>query len=368
MLDDELQVVVCVDGYLRHLRFGQDCAEGTTAAYASSLALYMNWCRITGRDWRAAGAALGSFILWLRHSPNPRSAEVVIGPGLQPVRGERRVNAILTAVRGFLSFAVTAGEAEPEVMAQIYELGSTLDLPAELRGESTAILPRAKARHRLSEPDTRVDRASDEEAVALLRACRLARDRFIVLLLGRAGLRRSEAAGLRREDLHFVVDATVLGCPVAGPHLHVVRRSNSNQAWAKSRHVRCVPADPLVVQAYDQWCWERQSRVLPVDSDFALINIARGRLGEPMTPGALNELLDRLARRAGLGRAVSPHMLRHGFASNVLDAGGAIDEVQELLGHRSPSSTQVYIHPDYGRQRAAVERVPAPRELAGQEQ
>ncbi|MFE3732107.1 tyrosine-type recombinase/integrase [Nocardia sp. NPDC059154] len=365
MLDDELRVVGCVDEFLRHLRFGQDCAEGTTAAYASSLVLYLNWCQTTSREWREAGAALGAFILWLRYTPDSKSATVLIGPGREPVRGERRVNAILTAVRGLLAFAVTAGEARPEVMAQIYELGSTLDLPTELRGEGMAVLPRAKARHRLSEPDTTVDRASDEEAVALLRACRLARDRFILLLLGRAGLRRSEAAGLRREDLHFVVDSTVLGCPVQGPHLHVARRANSNQAWAKSRHARCIPADWLVVQAYDQWCWERKNRALPVDSDYVLVNIARGRLGEPMTPGALNELLDRLAGRAGIERAVSPHMLRHAFASNVLDAGGAIDEVQQLLGHRSPSSTQVYIHPDFGRQRAAVERVAALREPVG---
>jgi site-specific recombinase XerD len=54
---------------------------------------------------------------------------------------------------------------------------------------------------------------------------------------------------------------------------------------------------------------------------------------------------------------VHPHALRHGFASNVLDAGGSIDEVQELLGHASISSSQVYLHPAPERLRAAVERV-----------
>jgi len=82
-----------------------------------------------------------------------------------------------------------------------------------------------------------------------------------------------------------------------------------------------------------------------------------------MTPGALNDLLERLSARAGLTRPVTPHMLRHAFASNVLDAGGAIDEVQALLGHQSPKSTQVYVHPDLARQRNAVERVPSPRDL-----
>lgn len=54
-------------------------------------------------------------------------------------------------------------------------------------------------------------------------ACRNARDRFMVLLLARAGLRRGTAAGLRREDMHFMPDSTALGCRVAGSHLHPLR-------------------------------------------------------------------------------------------------------------------------------------------------
>jgi integrase len=61
-----------------------------------------------------------------------------------------------------------------------------------------------RARHHVQAPKTRVSRASDEEAVALLRASRSARDRLLVLTLCRVGLRRSEAMGLRREDIHFL--------------------------------------------------------------------------------------------------------------------------------------------------------------------
>jgi integrase/recombinase XerD len=58
-------------------------------------------------------------------------------------------------------------------------------------------------------------------------------------------------------------------------------------------------------------------------------------------------------------RGVHPHQLRHGFASNVMDAGGALDEAQELLGHARVASTQIYLHPSPQRLRAAVERVAA---------
>ena len=222
-----------------------------------------------------------------------------------------------------------------------------------------------RARHRVREPQTRVDRAGDEEIVALLRACRNARDRLVVLLLARAGLRRGEAAGLRRSDVHLLLDSRPLGCEVPRAHLHVVRRDNVNGAWAKSRRERTVPLDFLLVQAFDTYAFERAEVARAQSSDFVLVNLFREPVGAPMTPDAVNDLVAALCRRAGLGRAVSPHQLRHAFGSNLVDAGGSVDEVQELLGHASLASTQIYIHPDPGRLRAAVDRVPGPREQGG---
>ena len=69
-----------------------------------------------------------------------------------------------------------------------------------------------------------------------------------------------------------------------------------------------------------------------------LVNLFREPLGAPMRPGALNELLSALSRRAGLTREIHPHMLRHSFGSSVMDAGGALDEAQALLGHASPAT------------------------------
>ena len=103
-----------------------------------------------------------------------------------------------------------------------------------------------------------MDRASDEEIVALLRACLSARDRLIVLLMARAGLRRGELCGLRRSDVHLLADSRPLGCEVARAHLHVIRREdNPNGAWAKSRRQRAVPLDFLAVQAFDTYEFER---------------------------------------------------------------------------------------------------------------
>jgi len=249
----------------------------------------------------------------------------------------------------------------------LYEVADDRDLPEPARGEHGRMAWRMRARHRLREPRTAVGRASDEEIVALLGACRSARDRLIVLLMARAGLRRGEVCGLRRSDVHLLVDSHPLGCEVARAHLHVVRREdNPNGAWAKSRRQRVVPLDFLTVQAFDTYEFERMRVPRARSSDFVLVNLFRGQAGAPMRPDAIGELLAAASRRAELEVPVSPHQLRHaGVGSNAADAGVGIDVVADLLGHAAITSSQVYVHPDASRLRAAVDAVPSPREHAG---
>jgi integrase/recombinase XerD len=304
---------------------------------------------------------------WLRYTP-AGGGTLAQGPGAKPARGERRVNRVLVATRGFLVFAVNGGEAPQWVVSQLFEVADIRDLPLSAQGESTVLRYRARARHQLREPDTSVDRASDEEIVGLLAACLSARDRLIVLLLSRVGLRRSEATGLRRSDLHLLPDNRVVGCEVEGAHLHVIRRDNVNGAWAKSRHARAIPVDFLLVQAIDQYQVERQQCPAARDCDFLLVNLFRAPVGSPVTPDAINELFTALSARAGLSRAVTPHRCRHAFASSLAEAGAMLDEIQRLLGHASPSSSQVYLHPSTASLRAAIEKVALPRELAGKNQ
>lgn len=358
VIGEDFRVVLVADAYLRHLRFGRDAAEATTKTYAGAVALYLRWCAVTGQDWRVAPARMPSFVLWLRHSPaRPDAVAAGAAAGVAEVRGARRINCVLAAVRDFLAFAADHGHAPVALLGQLYELADSRDLPAEARGEDGSWRLRMRARHRVPVTGQRPERASDDDVLRLLQACRSARDRLLVLLLARAGLRRGEVVGLRREDLHFLLDASRLGCAFPGSHLHVVRRANSNGAWAKSRHARWVPVDQLVVQANDHYLDERARVPAARHSDFVFVNLFRAPVGAPMTPGAVNELFAALSRRGGLDRPVHPHALRHGFAGNVLDAGGTVDEVQELLGHASISSTQVYLHPAAHRLRAAVDRV-----------
>ncbi|MDQ6783052.1 MAG: site-specific integrase [Actinomycetota bacterium] len=375
VVDDALLVVADADAYLRHLRLGRDAAELTTKSYAGAIALFFGWCEQRDLHWHGGVEHIGLFMVWLRHSAARTSGsgggegvcDVLAGPGSRPVRSARRVNVVLTAVRGLVTHAVASGVAPAGLVPLLYEVADEADLPEQARQEDGRIPWRLRARHRLHEPDPSVNRASDDDIVALLRACRSARDRLIVLLMARAGLRRGEVCGLRRSDVHLAADSRALRCEVDGPHLHVARRDNPNQAWAKSRRERVVPLDALAVRAFDTYELERLAHPEASASDFLVVNLFREPLGAPVRPDAINELLRAASRRAGLEVTVAPHQLRHAFGSNLADAGGALDVIADLLGHRSMTSSQGYLHPDPARLRRAVEAVRTPRAPEGVE-
>ena len=364
VLDEDLRVVPVSDSFLRHVRFGRDGAETTTRSYAYSIAVFLRWCGRSGRTWQAGVEQIGLFMTWLAHAPAAPGQEagvVLHGPGAVPARGARRVNAVLTAVRGMTLHAVAEGTGPGRLVPVLYEVADDRDLPGEARAGDGRMSWRVRVRHRACEVDAPVSRAAETDIAALVAACASARDRLIVLLLARAGLRRGEAAGLRRSDVHLLADSRALGCAVGRAHLHVVRREdNPNGAWAKSRRQRMVPLDFLTVLAFDTYQLERSAVAGAADSDFVLVNLFRRPVGAPMRLDAINELIGAASRRAGIDPPVRPHQLRHAFGSNVADAGNGIDVIADLLGHRWVSSSQVYMHPDPARLREAVDRVPSP--------
>jgi integrase/recombinase XerD len=198
---------------------------------------------------------------------------------------------------------------------------------------------------------------SFEQFAGLMAACRTWRDRSILALLGRAGMRRGEAVTLRMSDVHLAESSSEVGCSEPGPHLHVRRREDLDGGATKSLDPRIVPADDLVVFCLDQYLLlERAAVREAVGCDRLLVNLDSAYRGCGMTPGRLDALLGSLSRRAGLEKAVTPHRLRHSFASELEASGAGLVLIQELLGHRQITSTQVYVQPGAAALRAAVER------------
>lgn len=145
------------------------------------------------------------------------------------------------------------------------------------------------------------------------------RDRAILELFYSSGLRLSELCALRWRDLDLADGlVTVLG---------------------KGSKQRSVPVGSHARKALDDW--RRESQGQPDAPVFP------GRSGATITPRAVQIRLQRLAQRQGLFKRVHPHLLRHSFASHVLESSGDLRGVQELLGHADIATTQIYTHLDY---------------------
>jgi integrase/recombinase XerC len=146
-----------------------------------------------------------------------------------------------------------------------------------------------------------------------------ARDGALLTLLYGAGLRISEALGLKRGDVPLGASLSVVG---------------------KGRKERSVPLLPAVRDAVEHYA---ALVPFPGGRDAPLF---LSRRGKPMSAREAQALMQRLRSRLGLSERVTPHALRHSFATHLLANGGDLRAVQELLGHASLATTQTYTEID----------------------
>jgi integrase/recombinase XerD len=235
-----------------------------------------------GRSLLQAAERLELFVLHLRTTPVSRR-----GSGHGRTRSPERINHILGAVREMYKEAVARRLLPGSALAARYAVGDDRHLPAELRRDGAGLRYVARPRHRLRAPRSAETPALGAgEWEALLRACGSWRDRLLLILLDSCGLRRGEALGLRRCDLHLAPSSAALGCRVEGPHVHVIPQENVNGAGAKSGRARTVPAHPHVVAAYDRYLEEREACAAAADCDFVFVNLFRSPLGRRWRSGA----------------------------------------------------------------------------------
>ncbi len=149
-----------------------------------------------------------------------------------------------------------------------------------------------------------------------------ARDRAMFELFYSSGLRLSELSDLDLNDLDL--------------------KTGAAQVTGKGRKTRIVPVGRQALTTLTAWLKHR----LPLlrDNTPALFINQRG---SRLTPRSVQLRLNRWAMQAGLGQHVHPHMLRHAFATHVLQSSGDLRAVQEMLGHASISTTQIYTHLDW---------------------
>jgi integrase/recombinase XerC len=160
------------------------------------------------------------------------------------------------------------------------------------------------------------------------------RDRAILETMYSAGLRVSEAVGLDRGDLDF--EAGLL------------------RVRGKGRKERLAPIGSFAVRALRRWF--RVCTLSPREPAGPDAPVFVNRFGHRLTTRSVARMLDKYLRQAGLDRRTTPHTLRHSFATHLLDRGADIRSVQELLGHKSLVTTQIYTHVSTAALRAAYEK------------
>lgn len=160
------------------------------------------------------------------------------------------------------------------------------------------------------------------------------RDRAILETLYSAGLRVSELTGLSDEDLD-------LSAGVVRVH-------------GKGRRERLAPIGSFAVRALRRWLQVRQLSPRAPTGGAAPIFV--NRFGRRLTTRSVARMLEKYIRQTGLDSRTTPHTLRHCFATHLLDQGAEIRSVQELLGHKSLVTTQIYTHVSTAGLRAAYEK------------
>ncbi|CAN5922695.1 site-specific tyrosine recombinase XerD [soil metagenome] len=294
--------------FLDYLIVERGLSDHSLVAYRRDLRLYADFLAQSDvADVTAVDVAmLRTLVPWLRETPNAR------GRRFAP----RSIARTVAVVRGFHRFLVAEG------------LGS-VDPATEL---SAPRLPRTLPRALTLEQVERLLAAPVGDTPAAVR------DRALLELLYSAGLRISELVALDVDD----VDLT----------LRTVR------CLGKGRKERIVPFGRPAARAIDALVTHGRFG-LGVTGPWLLCNQRGGRL----TRQGAWKIVKAHADRANLSALVSPHTLRHSFATHLLDGGADVRVVQELLGHASVNTTQIYTQVSTTRLRSVYERA-HPRAIA----
>ena len=286
-----------LDAYLDHLRVARRLSAASLEAYSRDLAQLARFAEARGCPLSALGRHdLEAFTRGLVAQPySPRSAARVV-----------------SAVRGFYKFLVLSRRLDDSPAAELRPPRAWPALPRFLSGDDVERL--------LGAPDLTTPRGL--------------RDRALIEVLYATGLRVSELCHLKASDLHL--EAGYLTCV------------------GKGAKQRLVPLGREAATHLRRYLTEARPVLLKKRASAWLFVNARG--GGALSRVGVWKILKGYAATAGVRTALSPHVLRHSFATHLLDRGADLRAIQMMLGHADLSTTQIYTHVHQSRLRAIHER------------
>ena len=285
-----------VETYLRHVALERGLSDHTVAAYRRDLAVYTEWLVARGiGDTDAVTPGMVAEFAAERASAEPPPAASSLA-------------RLQSSVRGLHRFLVREGRADDDPSGRLRPPKAPRRLPKALSiGQVEQLLDAAGPA-----PGSEDATAADPSAV---------RDRALLELLYATGARVSEIVQLDVDDT---------------AHGDVLR------VRGKGAKERIVPVGSYARAAVDAYLtrvrpgWAAKSRATP--------RLFLGVRGAPLSRQSAWLIIQAAAERAGLTAHVSPHTLRHSFATHLLQGGADVRVVQELLGHASVATTQIYTH------------------------
>lgn len=231
----------------------------------------------------------------------------------------------LDDLRNFVAALVDIGisaRSQSRILSGVRTFYTFLILDGYIEDDPTELLEWPKIGEHLPEV------LSVEEVDRLEQACDLSkwegqRNRTIIEVLFSCGLRVSELINLRLSDL-FINEKFI-------------------RVMGKGKKERLVPISESAVKELQYWFMDRNlMKIKPGEEDFVFLN----RRGGHLTRMMIFTIVRRLAEAAGIEKTISPHTLRHSFATALLEGGANLRAIQDMLGHERISTTQIYTHID----------------------
>ena len=301
-----------LDRFLQTLG-ARDASPHTRRSYAASIGTYLAWLDARGVDW---------------HRPDRGSLRAYLAT-LADGHARSSVAQRLAAIRSFHRWAARDGLAPGDPWGAISTPRQPARLPRVLEVEDISALLAV-----VDDDLVQAERAPAPERRAVGVAIAL-RDRALVETAYAAGLRISELAAASLGELDL--------------------RRGELRVLGKGRKERIGLLGRPAVAALARYLEDGRVALLERRAARSAepVEVFLNHHGEPLGVRGLRYRLDRLRRRAGLPDGVSPHTLRHSFATHLLEGGADLRVVQELLGHESLATTQVYTHVSPTRLRTA---------------
>lgn len=311
------QNVPIVIAFLEYLLLERAFSEYTGRCYGVDLRQYLEW--IT-EEQNLALDIPAETVAWQRYSQGEKDVAGHVGP---ETITEHIINADTEYLRSFLACLAESNYSPATIARKIATLRSFyrwLERNGNVPSNPMTLIRTPRQKKRLP-------KAIDVEQVEILlsapndKTLLGARDRAILETLYSTGIRVSELVGINFVDIDETGQAIVIR--------------------GKGRKERIVPLGTHAMSAIFHYMGVLQSNGIPSESqDPVFINKHSTRLSTRSVRRKVSKYLDQV----GLDPSISPHTLRHSFATHLLDNGADLRSVQELLGHQSLSTTQIYTH------------------------